>query len=610
MVLLTQASNAIARDLTNSSYVLYKTLGNGRFLVRRKEDGAIFIGHPFASYYQISSPVTALVDRGAGHAAANVLNHENLVSIHAELLSFLPRDTAQRKIKARVPTRLLLQDYCDLGNLRTLLDEPPVSPNRNYFLPESLCWHVTICLLRALQWLHEGKRDHRLVTADPANPKRCLRVREVTQPEPDWLPIFHRNIRPENVGFTSPRGIETYGQVKLRDLSSCSVVNGVGELDKDRPSVASDRPLDIPAGELRQRYLKYVQSNAGFAEEDWQWWHVPRAERVYSIGDELAAVGDILFTMMRHNPTPPLEECTVLCGGVCRHVYSSEMETDHPACTHGCFQDVDVDTEFNFTGKGYSQALKDIAVALIKQVRNLKSEPASYFLTKALDGYEFWVKTSEDGIFYRDEYDDAWFRRQNVVRLQTLIGSELNTRGSHVPANLLAGDIELSYPVWDDSILHPREHQPANTASGPPVRLPSPFFGIHTEVADDKLVDPFTPNDFRQTARTPTPSGSESLSESPSPPPTPKPSSPKPGGGGGGVGAGPTPHTTPIRPLVVDQIVVTPVPVIVTVPPTPDPTSSITPVAGGGQTPGGINATAIPINLPVSTTRPPGVGGG
>lgn len=122
-------------------------------------------------------------------------------------------------------------DYCDAGVLRNLLvsrfalHPPPekVYPDRDEekrpvensddpdkfelepFLPESLCWHVLISIMKALAWLHDGSWE---VFTDENG-------QYMMDPEVDWEPILHRNINPSNIFFQHPDATESYGACKL-----------------------------------------------------------------------------------------------------------------------------------------------------------------------------------------------------------------------------------------------------------------------------------------------------------------------------------------------------------------------------------------------------------
>ncbi|KAI1356149.1 hypothetical protein F5Y01DRAFT_268679 [Xylaria sp. FL0043] len=159
-----------------------------------------------------------------------VLNHPNLVSL---VDCFAIQVASSGKFSNK--KWFTVWDYCDAGNLANLLvapepslqdrtqrnstkresedgdtemeDAPPKSANQDdsKFLPESFCWHVLTSVLRALAWLHDGVRD---VVLEGHVWKRLYE-------DPDWSPILHRAITPENIFIGHPRRRELYGPVRL-----------------------------------------------------------------------------------------------------------------------------------------------------------------------------------------------------------------------------------------------------------------------------------------------------------------------------------------------------------------------------------------------------------
>ena len=212
--------------LRKPKYSIFKTLSDERVLVRRIVDGETLLGHPFA--IDTDDDLLELFTRDAGAGAVNVLNHENLVSIHNEVINFPVRGPmAPDLAQTDVAERYLLWDWCDAGTVASLIADTPAVRSATGFLPESLVWHVALGILRALQWLHEGVRDtYAVVARDGASTStRFKRVRGKIGPRPgqDWMPILHRQGFAGNMFLQQPRGIETYGAVKLGDFSFCMV---------------------------------------------------------------------------------------------------------------------------------------------------------------------------------------------------------------------------------------------------------------------------------------------------------------------------------------------------------------------------------------------------
>ena len=261
---------------------------------------------------------------GAPEAAARVLNHENLVSLHGEWVSGVLDGVGPvfdvvnnlKDKKGKQVERWVVWDWCDAGSLKGLVEHygggvgecvvwghvdeeekgkkgkgaakgkgglprkedlgtvltkgrPSTIKEGKGFLPESLVWHVALGVLRALMFLHEGKRDVVSVEKDPATGtfKRVRRVNGPPETEPDWLPILHRDVRAENIYLQHPRGVETYGPVKLGGFEHCYVAPAVvmapdEEEELNRiPLVAMERDGKERVGEqeLRDRWLMWQE---------------------------------------------------------------------------------------------------------------------------------------------------------------------------------------------------------------------------------------------------------------------------------------------------------------------------------------------------------------
>jgi serine/threonine protein kinase len=294
-----------------SSYVLYKPLPNNCYLVRRTTDGELLLAQPLdpddSTLDNDHERVRTLLRHGAGQPAAALLNHENIVSIHDELVtvpltavgaleSFRPEG-----MEEAVTRRMLLYDYCDAGTLQGVFDEyeprfqfhlqeqghdtsalgititgnitrrarekqlTSAVSSAGGFLPESFIWHVGLGLLRALQWLHEGVRDtygFDTVSSSSRPGGRCNRRRGRTEGEPDWMPVLHRDVRAENVFLQHPRGIETYGPVKLGRFGSCWVSGGVAR-SRETPVVAVKHGDGVTLGGLRERAGRWKRDGLG-----------------------------------------------------------------------------------------------------------------------------------------------------------------------------------------------------------------------------------------------------------------------------------------------------------------------------------------------------------
>lgn len=279
--------------IPKSNYALHKPLSNNLYLVRRTTDGELFVAHPLdatsytrapnrpppedlAVFHSSANPfdnsnnpntnpesdhakTTELIRRGAGAAAAGVLNHENLVSVHDELVNFpLPVNTPAGGGRE---CRMFLWDWCDAGTLQDVFAAYEGTlgfDGGEGFLPEGFVWHVAVGMLRALQWLHEGVRDVYGVEKGRIGGGRCRRVRGRREAERDWMPVLHRDVRAENVFLQHPRGIETYGAVKLGNFGRCFVSGSVSK-SRETPVMAM-KWEDASLGELRERKAKWARS--------------------------------------------------------------------------------------------------------------------------------------------------------------------------------------------------------------------------------------------------------------------------------------------------------------------------------------------------------------
>ncbi|KAK4044312.1 hypothetical protein C8A01DRAFT_31629 [Parachaetomium inaequale] len=391
-------------NLPKSAYSLYKPLDDGLFLVRRTTDGEILLARPLDADYDKTAH---LIRHGAAVPAANLLNHENLVSIHDELVN-IPFYHHQGSSPDSA-TRMFLWDFSDGGTLQDVLDDYAPPANGGGFdpaamgglLPEAFVWHVALGLLRGLQWLHEGVRDTYGVVASDATGRRCRRVRGQTEAEAGWMPVLHRDLRAANVFLQRPRGIETYGDVKLGGFERC-FVSGTAGKGREAPVVAMEKEDGVSLGVLRKRMARWKREGYG----------VPKAQRPYTRGSELFAVGALLYRMMCGRELPPAEECPD-CG--CVHITSNDAARHNP-CRHDCVKDINIDIVFAPL-LNYTAELKLLVMLLLRLNRN-DEWTASAVLDHAWPGFQVWATHTEDGRLYRDIFDDMWFRKQNQARFK------------------------------------------------------------------------------------------------------------------------------------------------------------------------------------------------
>ncbi|UNI18292.1 hypothetical protein JDV02_004568 [Purpureocillium takamizusanense] len=219
----------------------------GRFLARRVAD-----------YHHRQAKDNAVLLELQHDSLARVLNHENIVSLVGRV-----RDPG-------AGGDFFVWDYCDGGSLDTLLRWVRCESTL-YHLPEALCWHVLRALVRAVAFLHDGKRlDGRRWTGDAA-----------------WSPILHRAIEPRNVFFQQPRGGEAFGPCKLGGFGDAAVTGHVMGGDGTWPcSVAAT---------VQTGWEPLEETRPKIARDPEKW---KTTQRAYTLSDELWSVGSVVFTMM------------------------------------------------------------------------------------------------------------------------------------------------------------------------------------------------------------------------------------------------------------------------------------------------------------------------
>lgn len=167
---------------------------------------------------------TLLSSHNQAYTIRQILNHENLVSIVGVIENWPFNKSQTSDVTPGNNVQMLVWDFGDAGNLSALFRHYPCKSSE-FYLPESLCWHVLRSLIRAVTYLHDGKR----LIYRPEQLGRHM-VREWVSVNTDWFPILHRCIEPRNVWLQHPRGNETYGQCKLGDYShaavTCHIVDG------------------------------------------------------------------------------------------------------------------------------------------------------------------------------------------------------------------------------------------------------------------------------------------------------------------------------------------------------------------------------------------------
>lgn len=177
-----------------------------------------------------------------GDAIAQIFNHENIISIagHIKTHPFIGTAPVAGELQLSRPRNYIVWDYCDAGNLSGIFlcmgrsRSPP-----DFYLPESLCWHVLTSLLNSITYLHDGKRLFLDTKAPAGGERQWLPV------DQDWNPILHRAIEPMNIFFQHPRGSETYGLCKLGNFEHAAVTNHVISPDDEADVVDEDVEVSI-----------------------------------------------------------------------------------------------------------------------------------------------------------------------------------------------------------------------------------------------------------------------------------------------------------------------------------------------------------------------------
>jgi serine/threonine protein kinase len=221
-------------------------------IVRRVTDGQLYL-------VRDQSTAMAHDEIIAFETAARVLNHENLISVVKPNVAPANGSTDS--------DFSLVYEYCADGNLKQLFDKPHVEATHQGFLPEGLIWHVALSMLRALIFLHEGRRERVIMCKEDDK-----LVREWYCLDNDWMPILHRAIRPENIHFQAARGEETYGLCKLGNFGRC-VVAGTARVEKEDNHLEVVAVLndlvdrDVPQEQIRGMW-ELARDNAGTANRE------------------------------------------------------------------------------------------------------------------------------------------------------------------------------------------------------------------------------------------------------------------------------------------------------------------------------------------------------
>ncbi|KAH7151894.1 kinase-like domain-containing protein [Dactylonectria estremocensis] len=304
-------------DESGPKFELVKEAGPDVWIAVRSGDprGEKYLARPIDTYKkplresEAAAWETLLAEHNQAHAVAQILNHENILSLvgRIDLQPFSKTQKKDDKVES-----YLVWDYCDASNLSAVFFNHTYKDS-SYYLPESFCWHVIRSLTRAVAYLHDGKRVNFKPNNLPGEPLAWESA------DVDWLPILHRAIEPANIWFQQRRGTETYGLCKLGDFGkamvSCHVVNA----DKQ----VGARPFGMSLATTQGN--KPLLETLGKYQEDIE--DYPEHERPYTLVQELWSVGAVVFTMMTGRaPT----FCCKKCG--CSHIQACAVR--------GCLENV------------------------------------------------------------------------------------------------------------------------------------------------------------------------------------------------------------------------------------------------------------------------------
>ncbi|KAB5542968.1 hypothetical protein GE09DRAFT_1191626 [Coniochaeta sp. 2T2.1] len=381
-------------------------------LIRHTSTGTVYLAktslkEDFPDLVKIRTPGKPESAIIAFEAAARVLNHENLVSLVGALPN--PPSTEPGSKSQDSPDFSLVYERCADGNLKQLFENPPCELVSGYsFLPEGLVWHVCLSILRALMFLHEGVRER--VVLD-------LEAGEVDEwkynPDDEglWMPILHREIRPENIHFQSKRGKESYGMCKLGGFGRC-LVSGTARVPaedwKGERNAEVVGCLNILAGreakgqeEMREIWYEKMENDRnGWCSSDWD--DTKKYGRVYLVGSEIAELAGILYRMMT-GEWIQVDLCK--CG--CFHI--------DPSTPCRCFCPFkDVHTHPDRLKTKYSDGLRDVVLVMLRQNRENSAQAYTWYV-RAMGLYQEW-KASPDGRGHVDHYDDLKTRKMAELK--------------------------------------------------------------------------------------------------------------------------------------------------------------------------------------------------
>lgn len=396
-------------------YRVQKKIDDSIYVVSRESDNEQFLGTKWDAS-TVDPAFNDLLERGTKGALGSLLNHPNLINYTDTVADHVVcgRGTAT----AVSAQRMLLWDFCEAGTLQNLFRHHPVQPVTapnsavvTYFLPEGLCWHVLLSVMRALSWLHEGHRDDSSIEGPDGR-----RTQHDWFSDPDWLPILHRNVQPEHIFFKHPKGTESYGLCKLGNYSACAVsghvnTNFVGQVVS---ATRGDEKLETLRANLDE--------DISLIEAD---------KRPYTKATELYQLARIVYKMMTTRDVPDPED------------------PGQPA----------FDLQADLYPLSYSNGLKNMVYYLLLSPRGICArgeDLTSTWYIQARQLYLDWKKDTSDGELHRDLLDDGWRRQDN------------DDERIRADEELLASQGQLSSHRWTMHNLNPQPREPVHAVPSPP----------------------------------------------------------------------------------------------------------------------------------------------